>query len=131
MKYTLTIAVIALLGNVSAESLNRQDTYDKDPDTVSMYDDLHTYRKVGTAAFAQKADTYDKDADTVSMYDDLHTYRKVGSAAFAQKMDNYDHDPNTVSEYDDPHKRSTPAWMLNEGAKKKPSAKKSKKSKSK
>ena len=21
----------------------KQDTYDKDPDTVSMYDDLHTY----------------------------------------------------------------------------------------
>ena len=78
-----------------------------------MYDDLHTYRRVGTAAFAQKADTYDKDADTVSMYDDLHTYRKVGTAAFAQNMDNYDHDPNTVSEYDEAHKRSTPAWILN------------------
>lgn len=100
-----------------------------------MYDDLHTYQKPGSAAFAQKshADTYDKDPDTVSMYDDLHTYQKPGSAAFAQKMDNYDHDPNTVSEYDEPHKRSTPAWILNGGVTKKPAkkSKKSKKSKSK
>ena len=27
--------------------INRQDTYDKDPDTVAMYDDLHTYTKPG------------------------------------------------------------------------------------
>ena len=96
-----------------------------------MYDDLHTYVKPGTSAFAQRQnrDTYDKDPDTVSMYDDLHTYVKPGSSAFAQKMDNYDKDPNTVSEYDDPHKRSTPAWILNGGVKK--AGKKSKKSKSK
>jgi hypothetical protein len=118
MKYTSSIAVMALLGNVSAESLNRKDTYDKDPDTVSMYDDLHTYQKVGTAAFAQKSDTYDKDSDTVSMYDDLHTYAKPGT--YAQKTDNYDKDPNTVSEYDEPQKRSTPAWILNGGVTKKP-----------
>jgi hypothetical protein len=108
----------------------RQDTYDKDPDTVSMYDDLHTYVKPGTGAFAQKLDTYDKDPDTVSMYDDLHTYVKPGTGAFAQKLDNYDHDPNTVSEYDDPHKRSTPAWILNGGVVRK-AGKKAKKSKSK
>ena len=86
-----------------------------------MYDDLHTYVKPGSGAFAQKRDTYDKDPDTVSMYDDLHTYVKAGSSAFAQRgnveMDNLDKDPETVSEYDDPHKRSTPKWILNRGKK--------------
>jgi hypothetical protein len=31
----------------------RQDSYDKDPDTTSMYDDLHAYVKAGSGAFAQ------------------------------------------------------------------------------
>jgi len=100
------------------------DTYDKDPDTVSMYDDLHTYVKPGSGAFAQKKDTYDKDPDTVSMYDDLHTYGPPGSwkfpqeakkpaakeeakkeakKALVQKTDTYDKDPDTVSMYDDLH----------------------------
>ena len=85
--------------------VNRRDTYDRDPDTVSMYDDLHTYVKPGSGAFAQKSDTYDRDPDTVSMYDDLHTYVKPGSGAFAQKpkRDTFDKDPDTVSMYDDLH----------------------------
>ena len=35
-----------------------------------MYDDLHTYVKPGSGAFAQKIDNYDHDPDTVSQYDD-------------------------------------------------------------
>jgi hypothetical protein len=34
-----------------------------------MYDDLHTYKKVGSAAFAQRNDALDNDPDTVSPYD--------------------------------------------------------------
>jgi len=70
-----------------------------------MYDDLHTYVKAGSGAFAQKSDTYDKDPDTTSMYDDLHTYVKAGSGAFMQKpkRDTFDKDPDTVSMYDDLH----------------------------
>ena len=123
MKYT-SIAVMALLGNVSAKRIysNKQDTYDKDPDTTSMYDDLHTYGVPGSLKFPKeapkpaaeapkklmqinKSDTYDKDPDTTSMYDDLHTYVKPGSGAFAQhgQRDTYDKDPNTVSMYDDLH----------------------------
>ena len=104
MKYT-SIAVMALIGNVSAKRINnyKSDSYDKDPDTVSMYDDLHTYGAPGSLKFPKeakkeapkaaeapkklmqinKADTYDRDPDTVSMYDDLHTYVKPGSGAFA------------------------------------------------
>ena len=91
----------------------KADTYDRDPDTTSMYDDLHTYVKPGSGAFAQKADTYDRDPDTTSMYDDLHTYVKPGSGAFAQKVDRdvLDNDPDTVSEYDVPQQRNTPAWV--------------------
>jgi hypothetical protein len=58
----------------------RQDTYDKDRDTVSMYDDLHTYAKPGQ--YAQKRDTFDKDPDTISMYDDQHLYGVAGSWKF-------------------------------------------------
>jgi hypothetical protein len=107
----------------------KSDTYDKDADTVSMYDDLHTYRKVGSSAFAQKRDTFDKDPDTVGMYDDQHLYGAAGSwkfdtvpkaaAAPAKKVeaeaeakkalmqmyrqDSYDKDQDTVSMYDDLH----------------------------
>tara|TARA_B110000305_G_C18883138_1_gene378510 strand:+ start:115 stop:444 length:330 start_codon:yes stop_codon:yes gene_type:complete len=107
MKYT-SIAVMALLGNVSAKRIysNKQDSYDKDPDTTSMYDDLHRYGVAGSLKFPveekkaapkaaakeapkklmqiNKSDSYDKDPDTTSMYDDLHAYVKAGSGAFAQ-----------------------------------------------
>ncbi len=55
---------------------------DRDQDTVSMYDDLQTYRKVGSSAFGQKRDTFDKDPDTVGMYDDQHHYGDNGSWKF-------------------------------------------------
>ena len=56
MKYT-SIAVMALLGNVSAKQLNnyRSDSYDKDPETTSVYDDLHTYVPLGSAKFDKPA----------------------------------------------------------------------------
>jgi hypothetical protein len=51
MKYS--IAVLALLGKASASEIERHyqmqsaDSFDRDPDTASMYDDQHVYAKPG------------------------------------------------------------------------------------
>jgi len=51
MKYS--IAVLALLGKASASEIARHfelkhaDSFDRDPDTSSMYDDQHVYSKPG------------------------------------------------------------------------------------
>jgi hypothetical protein len=53
MKYTYSIVVLALLGKASASQIERHlnykqaDSFDRDPDTASMYDDQHVYAKPG------------------------------------------------------------------------------------
>ena len=86
------IAQAAKKDAAPAEALSqryRQDTFDHDKDTASMYDDQWVYSNPGknkmaiavpapVEALHQRKDTFDGDSGSASMYDDGHVYSEAG-----------------------------------------------------
>ena len=119
MKYS-SIAVLALIGAVSAVNLNRRhyspidpeyyaslssdiqmgrgrgDAFDGDENSVSQYDDGH---KIPYEAFKKREDK--KADDLIQMQSELESFQMNTFGKKLSGKDAYDLDGNTASEYDD------------------------------